>query len=116
VTPKQKVWVDPAQLPEMNKELLTKAITLAALALKRMDFVIETLPEGVDLWVYEITESERQFVRRLQEEHPATDEMRERMSRVLDQYSEVTTVDGAAFAAVQAVIWAVGSITGDDAR
>jgi hypothetical protein len=39
--PMQKLWVDPAKLPEMTEELFIETVTVAALALERMDFLIE---------------------------------------------------------------------------
>jgi hypothetical protein len=113
--PMQKLWVDPAKLPEMTEELFIETVTVAALALERMDFLIEALPEGVDLWVCEITESERQFVRRLGQENPVDAEMRARLLRVLDEQLEIASVDEVAFAAVQAVIWAARSLKLRDA-
>ena len=114
--PKEKLWVDPDQLARLTEEVLPEMVTAAALALERMDVDLAALPEGADLWVWPICESERQLVRRLQKRFPADDEMSRRVSRVLNEYLEDTTVDHLAFMAVHALVAAAKALKLEDGR
>ena len=93
MTPEEKLRVDPAQLVLNDRRgCCPEIVTAAALALERMDVDLAARPEGADLWVWPISESERRLVHRLQKQYPADNEMCRRVSRVLDEYLESTTV------------------------
>jgi hypothetical protein len=94
-----RIWDDvEAGIPELA--------AVAAEAMERLDFTLEMLPEGVEVWGWPIVTEERALFKRVQGKYPADSDVRQRASTLVDEFLQEATLDEVARGAFTALHWA----------